>query len=189
MSMPTPDNQQFSDTTLKGFILKNVDPTSQSPVIQQLNEYLIKRVDTFWEHVVVPLRKAGNFNGNKMNWYFEVYKEGIEARKVIDNPFSFINVTEDQIKEIIKFFQGKTIVQYCELGTSFLSNCYSLLSSWYRDQLVVFRLKKIYHSEDPYDWIVTAEAEERGAMSEKPEIIPGLADILNNIGLIMSKRV
>ena len=124
-----------------------------------------------------------------MNWYFEVYKEGVEARRVIDNPFSFVNITQEQIMEIVKFFQGKTIVQYCELGTSFLSNCYSLLSSWYRDQLVVFRLKNIYHSEDPYDWIVTAEAEERGKMSEKPEIITGLPDIINNIGLIMSKRV
>ena len=189
MDIPDPENQQFSEKTLKGFLLKNVDYQAQNPTINALNEYLIRRVDIFWDEVITKLQANDQFNGNKMNWYFEIYKEGYEARRLRDNPFNFVSITADDIEKIVQFFQGKTIVQYCEYGTSFLSNCYSMLSSWYRDQLVALRLEKVYHSDDPYDWIVTAEAEERGAMCQKPEVIKGLPDVINNIGLIMSKRV
>ena len=188
MNVPNPENQTFTDSTLKGFLLKNVDNSNTDPAVVELNKYLVQRVDTFWDQVVVPLRKAGNFNGNKINWYYEVYKEGVEARRVRDNQFTFITIDTEKIQEIMKFFQNKTVVQYCELGTSFLSNCHMVLSSWYRDQLVMFRLEKIYSSEDPLDWILTAEKEERGAMSQKPVIIEGLESVINNITLLMSRR-
>jgi len=189
MNIPDPENQQFSDSTLKGFLLKNVDTSTKNPAVKQLNEYIVKRVDTFWDLVVTPMREKGTFNGNKINWYFEIYKEGIEARRVINNPFSFINVTLEQIKEVVKFFKDKSVVEYCELGTSFLSSCYSLLSFWYRDQLVIFRLEKIYNSDNPIVWIITAEKEEHGAMTEKQTSIPELENVIKNIGLILSKRV
>jgi len=188
MDRPTPNNQQFSEKTLKGFLLKNVDPTTTSPIVQLLNQYLIQRVDIFWNTVIVPLCKETKFNGNKINWYFEIYKEGLEAHKVNAHPFTFVNVSEEKIKEIVNFFEEKTILQYLELGTSFLSNCFSLLSSWYRDQLVLTRLKHIYYGDDPYQWILRAEAEEHGVMKQRVAV-KEVADIIRTIELIISRRI
>ncbi len=189
MEVPDPSNQQFSEKTLKGFLLKNVDPNAKSEDIQELNKFLVARVDAFWDVVMVPLRKAENFNGNKLNWYFEIYKEGVEAYKVKENPFTFLRISQEEIAEIVKFYDGKILLEYVDLGVSFLSNTYTLLTSWIRDEMIMMRLEHIYSSSDPYDWIVRAEKEEYGVMMQKPTSIPGLVDVINNIGLIMSRRV
>nr|QBK87997.1 MAG: uncharacterized protein LCMAC202_03590 [Marseillevirus LCMAC202] len=183
------DNQQFSEKTLKGFLLKNIDLNTKNPTIQTLNLFFINRVDQFWVDVIEPLRQEGKFDGNKINWYFEIYKEGIEARKVGANPFTFIEIKEECIQNIVNFYENKTLKQYIELGTSFLSNSYTLLSSWVRDQLVLLRLEYIYYSDKPGDWIKRAEEEENGIMKKQSDMIPGLMDVINNIGLIMSRRV
>nr|QBK87132.1 MAG: uncharacterized protein LCMAC201_00340 [Marseillevirus LCMAC201] len=188
MDFPGLDNQQFSEKTLKGFLLKGIDPNSKNPAVQSLNIFCIHRVDKFWVDVIEPLCQKGTFDGNKINWYFEIYKEGIEAHKVSANPFTFIEIKEEQIRDVIKFYDNKTLKQYLELGTSFLSNSYTLLSSWVRDQMVLLRLEHIYSSENPCDWIICAETEEHGIMKQQP-IIPGLMDIVNNISLIMSRKV
>ena len=189
MDFPGLDNQQFSEKTLKGFLLKNIDLNTQNPAIRNLNQFLIQRVDKFWVDIVEPLHQQEKFNGNKINWYFEIYKEGIEAHKVAANPFTFFEITEKQIHDIVKFYKDKTLREYIELGTSFLSNSYSVLSSWVRDQLVLLRLEHIYASEKPSDWIIRAEAEEQGIMKQQPDVVPGLMDVVNNISLIMSRRV
>ncbi len=189
MNIPTVDNQQFSEQTLKGFLLKNVDVTKKDPVIKLLNNYLIQRVDDFWDTVIVPLRRESKFDGNKINWYFEIYKEGLEAHKVSENPFKFVNITKDNVKETVRFLKDKTVIQYLDLGTSFLTSCFSLLSSWYRDQLVLKRLEHIYGNSDPYKWIIRAEEEENGIMREQTGDTPEVSKILNNIGLIISHRV
>lgn len=181
--------QQFSEKTLKGFLLKNVDIGSKDSTIYLLNEFLIKRVDEFWDSVVIPLKALSKFNGNKINWYFEIYKEGLEARKVAKNPFLFVGITTDKIQSMVVFFKEKSPLEYIDLGTSFLSNCFSLLTSWYRDQLILKRLKTIYSSNSPHEWILTAEKEEHGIMSEQVTSIPEVAAILNTIKLILSKRI
>ena len=189
MNIPQLDNQNFSETTLKGFLLKNLDLKTKHPVVQQVNACLVKRVDDFWNTVVVKLQKEEKFDGNKINWYFEVYKEGIDAHKLKEHPFPFFQVQDETIEEIVAFYKDKTLEQYVELGTSFLSNSYSLLSSYLRDKTVLQRLEHIYGSLDPYDWIVTAEKEDRGVMSQQPDINPVVLDLIKNIGLIMSKRL
>ena len=190
MNIPDLDNQQFSEKTLKGFLLKNVDPnTNGNPALQQLNAYLVKRVDEFWTTVVEPLRKDGSFDGNKINWYFEIYKEGLDARRLGANRFDFVDISEQQVRDLVASFDGKTLSEYIGLGTSYLSNSYSMLSAWIRDQMVLLRLEHIYSSEDPLDWIRRAEAEEEGVMAKKPDQVEGLIEVLNNISLIISRRV
>lgn len=188
MSIPNPDNQHFSEKTLKGFLLQNVDLNTQNPAVRELNNHLIHRVDVFWNDVVVPLQKNNKFNGNKINWYFEVYKEGIDAHKLHNNPFDFIQVNEENIEKLVKFLKDKTLEEYLNLGTSFLTNAYSMLSSWMRDKMVFMRLEHIYNTDSPYDWIVRAEKEENGIMDKQPDLVPGLIDILHNLNLIISKR-
>jgi len=190
MSFPDLENQQFSEKTLKGFLLKNVSPnTNNNPAIQQLNNFLVQRVDTFWDQVIKPLQSNGTFDGNKINWYFEIYKEGLDARKLGTNPFTFAEIRDDQVQKLVEFYKDMTLREYIALGTSFLSNSYSMLTAWIRDQMVLLRLEHIYSSTNPLDWIHRAEEEENGIMAQKPDQVEGLIDVINNIGLIMSHRV
>jgi hypothetical protein len=184
-------NQKFNDNDLKGFLLKNLDKNTTNPSIQLLNKFLISRVNTFWEYVVLPLKKLDKFDGNKINWYFEIYKEGLQAKKLNNLSQQYINlfdISHEQIIQLINFYKNKDIFEYIDLGTSFLTNTYTLLNAWSRDQLLQLRLKHIYFSDLPFEWILYAQQEEKGIMIEKPKI-DGLTDILNNINLIISKRV
>lgn len=190
MNFPCLENQTFSEKTLKGFLLKNVDANvKNNPSIQELNRFLIQRVDTFWDNVVVPLQESGNFDGNKINWYFEIYKEGVDARKLGANKFQFGSVTNEQVYELVQLYKDKTLTEYIELGTCYLANSYSMLTSWVRDQMILIRLEHIYYSENPVDWIKRAEEEEQGVMSKKPDQIDGLMDIITNIGSLMSRKI
>ena len=183
------DKQHFSDKTLKGFLLKNVESASTNPAVKSLNAFCIARVDHFWDTVVVPLRAVDKFDGNKINWYYEIYKEGYEARKMALHPFSFVNISMETSEKILAMFKDKTLAQYLELGTSYLSDCYFLLSAWHRDQLLLKRLVNIYSSDKPVDWILKAEIEEKGIMKENVDTMVGVSDILNNIRLLMVKKI
>jgi hypothetical protein len=185
--VPSPLNQEFSDSTLKGLLLANVDRTTQNETVLTLNKILIKRVDTFWEKIVIPLKSQKKFDGNKIKWYFSIYREGLEARKTITTPFLFLNVTSSDIEHVLAFYKNKTLAQYLDFGICFLSNTLSLLTNWSRDNLMIKRLEKIYTTDNPLQWITTAEAEEHGAMSDKGEF-PEIFSIINNIQLIMSRR-
>ena len=189
MEIPTPENQTFSEKTLKGFLLKGVDPKSTNPTIQMINKILTKQVDAFWEAVVVPLRKGGKLDGNKINWYFQIYKEGYEARKLVVHPFTAMVCDRESIVKIVREYEGKTIQQYLELGTSYLSNTLSILNAWSRDQLLMKRLTTIYKSDNPVDWIMTAEKEEHGIMKENTLDIQGLRELVQNITLLLARRV
>lgn len=188
MSFPGLENQKFSEKTLKGFLLKNLEQNPKSDGDKALNYHLIKRVDEFWDKVVTPLQSSDNFDGNKINWYYEIYKEGLEAKKLAVQPIVLYNISENTISEIITLFKDRTLGEYLELGTSFLSNVYAILSSRIRDQMVQVRLKHIYYSENPRDWVTRAEDEENGVMNQQPENIKDLVDIVNNISLIISRR-
>lgn len=183
------DNQEFSERTLKGALLQNVDLKTKNPTIQTLNHFLVKRVDEFWDTVVIPLKKLDKFDGNKIKWYFNVYKEGIDAHKLNENPFTFINISNDEIAEIVKFYKDKTLTDYINLGNSYLTNTYTLLTSAVRDHLMLYRMEHIYNSSEPYEWILKAEEEEHGAMEHKGDLPEGVENVLQNIGLLMSKRV
>lgn len=189
MDIPPLNEQTFSETTLKGILLNNVDRKSKDPHIIILNKYLISRVDHFWDNVVVPLKNEGVFDGNKINWYFQIYKEGYEAKKVHNNKTLF-NLSKDEIQNLVDFLKDKTLNEYLELGTSFLANSYALLTSWIRDQMIVERLEYIYIGDDPVIWVHKAEKEEEYMASNfDKDIVPGLNDILKNVGLIISRRV
>jgi hypothetical protein len=189
MNIPGFDNQNFSEKTLKGILLQNVDRKSKDPMVIKLNQFLIERVDIFWDQIVIPLKYKNKFNPNKITWYFNIYKEALEARKVKNNPFNKINITVEQIVDLVNFYNEKTIDQYIELGTSFLANTLSILTSWLRDQTILMRLETVYNSSDPVQWILQAEAEERGIMSKKPDGLPELETVIKNISFIMSRRV
>lgn len=185
-----PIDQQFSEKTLKGFLMKNVQPGAQDPRVKDLNSYLVARVDRFWDDVAVPLIKNGVFNPEKIVWYYEIYKEGIEARRVNQNPFVHVPVTQEIIDNIVDELLVLNVPELCDLGGTYLSSAYTVLCSWYRDELISKRYRLLYVSENPVDWITSAQAEEDGLMMmSATEGKPEVTDLLTRIGLIISRRV
>lgn len=186
MDIPEFNNPKFSEQTLKGFLLKHIEPNSTNPEVQELNHYQISRVDRFWESVIKPLEKEGKFDGNKIQWYFEIYKEGLEAHKSREHATS---IPDEKVDEIVEKLRGLKITEFIELGTSFLSNSFALLTAWVREKLIVYRLKHIYHSDSPIDWIHRAEAEEEGAMKQTIEGAEEVQEVMRKIALIMHHRI
>jgi len=188
-NIPPLNEQTFTETALRGFVFTPIENRMNDPGITFLNKFLEGRVDSFWEKVVIPLRQTNDFDPNKIKWYFEIYKEGLEAHTCRKNPFTFVEITQEQIEEIVEFYNNKTLKEYLNLGMTFISNTFTILSSWYRDQLVQHRLETIYNSQEPVNWIKTAEQEETGAMQKEIETVPGLKQVLENISMLMSRRI
>jgi len=171
----------FKDLSCKG--LQN------SELLEILNNHINEKLERFWEKVVIPLEQEGLFNPNKLRWYFEVYKEGIEANRVINNIFPFINISDNVVNDIISFYNHKTIEEYMELGSTYLSNTFMVLSAWYRNQMIMKRLKYIYKSEKPVEWIKEAEKEEWGKMTETVTLSPELYKIMENIKILCGTNI
>lgn len=189
VDIPGLNDQNFSDKTLKGFLLKNVDPNPANVHIQNLNKYLIDRVDNFWKDVVIPLRNMNRFDGNKINWYFEIYREGLESQKLIDNPFNYLQSDEQKFEELVSFLSGKSLLEYLTLGTSFLTNTFAFLTSRVRDTMMLKRKEIIYVSNEPVNWIIKAEEEEHGLMTNCYGDDKRVQQIINNISLIIARKV
>lgn len=189
MSIPHIE-QTYTDTTLKGFILRNLRPNpNNDPALKAANDYLNTSVDNFWNDVVVPLREKGSFVPDKINWYFEIYKEALEVRKANAVPFPFGMVGDSEVDEIKEMFENAEMKDYIEMGTSTLSTVYSLLTNWLTRKASAMRLEKLYYSNTPVDWILKAEEEEHGIMSQKPSGTEDIMPILSKIGLIMSMKL
>ena len=186
---PELGKQTINDNNLRGFLLKNVNSQTQHPHEKLLNQFLENRVNMFFTSVVEPLRTMNHFNQDKIQWYFAIYKEGLEAYKVQANPFTFLNVSRDQINEIVLFLKDKDLLALCELGASFLTNAYTALTGYFRDQLVLVRLDTIYKSDKPVDWILIAEKEEDGLMKQNVDTVPEVHDVIQKITFLMNKRV
>lgn len=188
LETPVFQNQEFSEQNLKGFLLKNVDQNSNNPHIIELNKFLINRVEQFWKDIVIPLKEEQNFNPHKINWYFEIYKEGLESKKVQNHPFKLLKVSETDIKNLISEFDEKTLEQYLEKGMHYLSTVYSILSIWKRDTLLQRRSENIYDSPEPISWIHCAE-EKEDLMKNEVKNLSQLDNLLQNISLLMAKKV
>lgn len=186
MALELCDNQQFSEKTLKGYLLKNCNPNATDPSEKALNVFLTGRVDKFWDDVVNPLRKYHSFDGNKIAWYFEIYKEGMEARKLGNGCSNGSTGDDEQVQKIVAHLEKKTIMEYIELGKSFLCNAHMVLIAYKRDKQLLHRLRHIYASDSPVDWITTADREEKGLMNMVEDLTP-VNNIIRNIGMLITR--
>ena len=187
-SVLSANRQDYTEQTLKKFLLDNLSNVPGNPTLSAMDLYLTNRVNTFWTRVAKPLKEKDTFDGNKIKWYFEIYKEGVRAHAMKQNPFVYLVITPENIEGLLKIFKEKTLIDYIGLGTSFLSDAYSLMLAWSRDQRLIKRLETIYASENPLDWILAAEREEAGVMRETATSYPEIQSIMNNIQLVLSKE-
>jgi hypothetical protein len=184
---PIIDEQEFSEQTLKGYLLKNVDPTNTNPIVQKINKYLTDRVELFWVEVVGPLREQNRFDPNKLMWYYEIYREGLDANKLVNNKLNLFEFNRKQVEELVKYFESLTFEQHLQLGTSILSNSYMLLSSWLRDDGLVYRYNSIYKDHQPHEWIIMCE--DTPDIMKNSDTVAALPTVLKNISLIIAKRL
>jgi len=186
MDLSQLDKQTPSEKTLKGFLLKNVDYTATEPIIKELNEFLIGRVDKFWEQVVIPLQEINRFDYNKLQWYFDLYKEGIDVHA--KNSFDYVEITTENVERLMNFLKPLTLTQYASLGPSFLANSFSVLSYALRQILLQYRAKNLYCYNNPVEWIITAEDNPK-LLEQASADVNDLIKIINNVGLLMSRKV
>lgn len=177
-------NMKKSD--MNRLLTKNVDLRSQDPKVIDVNNFITERVNTFLNEVVDEIP---DFDCNKLEWYFEIYKEGLEIHKFLNNNHPMIQITGQNIRSITEYFAGKTIEEYLALGLNYLTTVYSVLSTFIRNELINHRAATIYLTNNPVEWIKTAVSEERGEMSKKPEELEDVINVVSNIGLIISRRV
>lgn len=189
MSLPNIE-QNYTDSNLRGFLLKGLKPNQgKNPDIAAANEYLTDSVDRFWRDIVEPLREKESFNPDKILWYFEIYKEGLEIRRAAEKPCRFGQILDSDVEEIKKEFFELEFKDYLDLGNTYLANVYTVLTRWLGNRASKMRLANIYNSDAPVEWILTAEKEERGLMEQKPEGTDDIMPIIGKIGLIISMKL
>lgn len=182
-----PDTQDLSTNQIKKLLTKNLSKSDDDRV-KLLNSYILVLIENFCEHIVEPLKTSNTYDNNKTMWYFQIYKEGLEAKKMLKNisDFDFLEIKESQIQKLVAFLSNKDILEYCELGSSFLGKAFTLISAWYRDKLLYNRLKTIYESDIPTDWIKNAEYKDK-IMDLNINNLPELKLIMENLNIIIGK--
>ena len=187
-----PDKQRLSLAALRAQLLKNLInipsnvPEHKAVVYREINKFLESKVDKFL--LLVNYDTLENFNPNKIEWYYEIYKEGLEVSAslgpIMDNDL------EIKVKEIIDFLSPKSITEFCEMGSTRLSEYFVVLSSWCRDKLIEHRRKTIYNSLDPLMWIKNAEDQDQGAMMFTIQHLDkDMPFILDKIQLLKSRKI
>lgn len=176
-----PDKQKLSEASVKKMLLKNLIPIKAAngderklQVYTEINNFLKERVETFLK--ILP----EDTNPNKIEWYFEIYKEGYD----ILNENKLSKRSEEEIKDLIASFKNKSITDYCKMGSCFLADVFATLSAYYRDKLLEDRLKTVYTCSDPKVWFENAE-ELTVTKIEDPDV----ALILDIIQLLKSRKV
>jgi len=182
-----PDTQELSTNQIKKLLTKNLSKSDDDRV-KLLNSYILVLIENFCDQVVDPLKNINQFDNNKTLWYFQIYKEGLEAKKLLkhNTEFEFLEIKENQIQKLVDFLASKDIIEYCELGSGFLGKAFTLISSWYRDKLLYNRLQTIYQSENPIDWIKNAEYKDK-IMELNINNLPELKLIMDNLNIIIGK--
>lgn len=182
-----PDTQELSTNQIKKLLTKNLSKSDDDRV-KLLNSYILVLIENFCDQVVDPLKNINQFDNNKTLWYFQIYKEGLEAKKLLkhNTEFEFLEIKENQIQKLVDFLSSKDIIEYCELGSGFLGKAFTLISAWYRDKLLYNRLKTIYQSENPIDWIKNAEYKDK-IMELNINNLPELKLIMDNLNIIIGK--
>jgi hypothetical protein len=174
---------------IKQILMNGITLNEKDDDYIEIKNILDTRIDVFMKDVIIPLQSSGNFDINKINWYFALYKEGFEAQKVKNRSVSSEFDIESLIEKYVNELQHKTITELLDYGTSYLSFVYTLITSFHRDNLILERLKIIYNTPEPVDWIYNAQLYEKELLEINIFSHSYTSDILKKISKILSKRL
>jgi len=181
-----PVNQPISDSNLRASLLGKVDIGSSDPVVKALTHHKTTNIDEFWEKLVVPMREKGNFDQNKIKWYFEVYRAGA-GTKYGDGDSSIFGISDEKVRTIVDHLSSLELDDYFKLNSHYLTNCGLFLTSWINYKKSQQRLDTIFKSDDPCDWITEMEK----FTKENPEtftidMAPEVSKILEKVQIVMT---
>ena len=187
------EEQTYTDNNLKGFLLSknniHMFKNSNDTLIQEGVTVYENRVDNFMKDVVEPLKQENKLNVDKLQWYYEIYKEAQEARKVKTQSLFDKDISHELIQSLIQTLKDKNVEELLSYGTSYISTAFSLISSWYRDMMILSRLDTLYYSEDPVEWIKKAEENEKDIMEINVDSDPSTRQLLHKMSLIMKLKI
>lgn len=156
-SKPTMENEssKVDPNAIQNSLIVNLP--QENPESKGLRDFLLERVANFYKDVVEPMNERDStFPMGKTRFFFEIYKEGLEANKLYnDHTFSkFFTITEEEVNNLVAFVNKTDFKQLCELGSSFVINSFFTLQNWCRDIFLIERYSLVYgNGSKPLDWI------------------------------------
>ncbi len=201
-----PDKQKLSVSSIKAELLKNLIPINDKTVppgkegsekklkvYTEFNSFLQKRVDAFVE-IISLLEVLQEVNPNKIPWYYEIFKEGLEmfndkaGKYAMDLDFQEMWTMVDDLSKM-------STEEMCALGQNCLTDIFAQISAWYRDTLLRYRKEKVYNSKSPLEWFKAAEENDEVLMKtitgnlEGLNIHPDVTKVLDMIQLLRSRKL
>jgi len=188
------DNYQkenpMSLNDIKGVLLQHVNKFSNSKdaLTHKGIDIAKKQADTFINEVIQPLMEQDSFDPNKITWYYAIYKEAKNAKKIKELDFFGDPFYKNSIHRLIEELNGKSIEDLLTYGTSYLATAYSLISSYNRDMLAVARLDTLYKGDDPLQWIKNAETNQ-DILQYNIDSDENTKELLHHLSLILNLRL
>lgn len=148
-------SETIEDSQIKNSIIMNL-PKPGNPVTDPLRTACLAMVETFFRDIVQPMRERGGYPVSKTNWFFSLYREGIEATRLATqrNIFSdYVTIDKLAIESLVQRVNDTPLDELYGYGASFTANAMNVINGWYRDQAVLERYNLIYSTGDPLTWI------------------------------------
>ena len=166
---------------IKKRLIGNIDQNSADNRVRILHKYLSNLVDSFYEKVIIPLQAEKKFMADHLEYYYEIYKEGVEVDKITKSNFN--EPQKEMVEKLIAELKKKSFEELIHLGTTYLADCSKIITQWHRFELFRKRYSRIYNNEHPHMWILNAQHENAFAI----DIDKDTSYILSSINLILEK--
>lgn len=166
-------------------LIKRIPKTRvQNDELMDIRQNLMDRIDTFISDVVM---KLDNVTVENSLYFFEIYKEGLEAIKLTETEYHPIDFNEHSVRRIINLLKGLTLTEMSNLGLVYLSDCYTLLTGYLRNKVTKMRYDTIYSVSPPNEWIAKISSVTKEEMAEFVD--QDVQEIIQNIKIITTTGI
>jgi len=151
-------------------------PTHTDPRVKKARVYIESQIEKFIEQVVVPL--GNDFDFKNLDKYWGIYREGCESRKI--QPVIFNRPSQEQINQLIVLLNTDNIENLFSMGYTFLSDAYTTLNVYIREEMTKKRLETCFKSDNPVDWVKNFTPIEFDPLHKK---------IIENLGVLLQLKI
>jgi len=155
---------------------------------QEIKEYETKLIDDFIQDIIEPLRTKNQLVNTKILWYYNIYKEAKEAKRIKNK--SYNGLDEKEVEKLIELLNKKSFKEMVnEFGTNCLVNYFYIIISYHKHNLLQLREKTIYSSDTPIDWIKNTEKNQEELTKMDIYNHPNTKNLLEKLLCIVSLKL
>lgn len=153
-----------------------------------VKEYETNLIADFINDIIEPLRKTNELMNTKILWYYTIYKEAKEAKRVKDKLYNGLD--EKEVECLIDNLNKKTFDEMInEYGTICLVRYFYIIVSYHKHNLLQLRGKTIYNSDRPIDWIKNTEKNQQEMSKMDVYNHPNTKNLLDKLLCIVSLKL